>query len=346
MTDRLRYLLHHIGIPRLIIFAFIVGLLVLATVSGLQVRNLISDSLVRIGMNGVLVLSLVPAIQGGLGMNFGLPLGVICGLLGSVTAVEFNLRGWAGFSAAIGFSIPLAIVAGLGYAWLLERVKGQEMMVGTYVGFSAVAGMCIAWLLLPYRNPMMVWAVGGTGLRTTVSLGEHYAKLLNNFLSFPLGGIVIPTGLLLFFLLACTLWYLFSRTRTGMALRTAGSNELYAISSGINVRRMRSLAVVLSTVLAAIGIVVYAQAYGFISLYNGPLLMAFPAIAAVLLGGASVQRASVSNVVLGTILFQTMLTIALPVTSSVIEGDISEVARVIISNGMILYALTRPTGGN
>jgi len=131
-----------------------------------------------------------------------------------------------------------------------------------------------------------------------------------------------------------------------MALRTAGSNELYAVSSGINVRRMRSLAVVLSTVLAAIGIVVYAQAYGFISLYNGPLLMAFPAIAAVLLGGASVQRASVSNVVLGTILFQTMLTIALPVTSSVIEGDISEVARVIISNGMILYALTRPTGGN
>ena len=56
-------------------------------------------------------MSLVPAIQGGLGMNFGLPLGVICGLLGSVTAVEFNLRGWAGFSAAIGFSIPLAIVA-------------------------------------------------------------------------------------------------------------------------------------------------------------------------------------------------------------------------------------------
>ncbi len=58
------------------------------------------------------------------------------------------------------------------------------------------------------------------------------------------------------------------------------------------------------------------------------------------------QKASVSNVILGTILFQTMLTIALPVTSSVIEGDISEVARVIISNGLILYALTRPTGGN
>jgi simple sugar transport system permease protein len=346
MITDLRHVVRSIGVPRLIIFAFIASLLVLAAVTGLQVKDLISDSLVRIGMNGILVLSLVPTIQGGLGMNFGLPLGVICGLLGSLTAVEFNLRGWTGFLAAILFSVPLAIIAGLVYAWLLEQVKGQEMMVGTYVGFSAVAGMCIAWLLLPYKNPIMIWAVGGKGLRTTISLGDHFAKLLNNFLKLNIGGITVPTGLLLFFLLFCALWHLFSRTRTGMALNTAGSNELYAISSGIDVQHMRRLAVVISTVLAAIGIVVYAQAYGFIQLYTAPLMMAFPAIAAVLLGGASVQKASVSNVILGAILFQTMLTIALPVTSSVIEGDISEVARVVISNGMILYALTRPTGGN
>jgi len=243
MMSNLRHLTRNIGIPRLIIFAFIAGLLILAAVTGLQVKDLLSDSLVRIGMNGILVLSLVPAIQGGLGMNFGLPLGVICGLLGSVTAVELNLRGWAGFSAAIGFSIPIAIVAGLVYARLLEQVKGQEMMVGTYIGFSSVAGMCIAWLLLPFKSPSMIWAVGGEGLRTTISLGDHYGKLLNEFLKFPLGGITIPTGLLLFFLFCCALWYMFSRTRTGMALRTAGSNELYAVSSGIDVRHMRSLSV-------------------------------------------------------------------------------------------------------
>ena len=34
---------------------------------------------------------------------------------------------------------------------------------------------------------------------------------------------------------------------------------------------------------------------------------------------------------------------ALPVTSQVIQGDISETARLIIQNGMILYALT-PAG--
>jgi len=54
-----------------------------------------------------------------------------------------------------------------------------------------------------------------------------------------------------------------------------------------------------------------------------------------------VTRATIGNVVIGTLLFQSILTIALPVTSQVIEGDISETARLIIQNGMILYALTR-----
>ncbi len=102
MMSNLRHLTRNIGIPRLIIFAFIAGLLILAAVTGLQVKDLLSDSLVRIGMNGILVLSLVPAIQGGLGMNFGLPLGVICGLLGSVTG------GWSLiYEAGLGFQPPL-----------------------------------------------------------------------------------------------------------------------------------------------------------------------------------------------------------------------------------------------
>ena len=74
-------------------------------------------------------------------------------------------------------------------------------------------------------------------------------------------------------------------------------------------------------------------------------MMAFPAVAAILIGGASLARATVGHVILGTFLFQTLLTIALPVTSHIIGGDISEVARLIVSNGMILYALTRAGGG-
>ena len=40
--------------------------------------------------------------------------------------------------------------------------------------------------------------------------------------------------------------------------------------------------------------------------------------------------------------FQTMLTIALPIANEVMpEGNLSEIIRIIISNGVILYALTK-----
>jgi simple sugar transport system permease protein len=72
--------------------------------------------------------------------------------------------------------------------------------------------------------------------------------------------------------------------------------------------------------------------------------MAFPAVACLLIGGGSVQRATLPNVIIGTVLFQSILTVALPVTSQVVQGDISDTARLIIQNGMILYALTRRSG--
>jgi len=49
---------------------------------------------------------------------------------------------------------------------------------------------------------------------------------------------------------------------------------------------------------------------------------------------------------LGAFLFQGVLAVALPVANLILpEGNLSEVARIVISNGIILYALTK-TGGN
>ena len=72
--------------------------------------------------------------------------------------------------------------------------------------------------------------------------------------------------------------------------------------------------------------------------------MAFPAVAAILIGGASINKASILNVIIGTILFQGILTMTPSVINSILQTDMSEVIRIVISNGMILYALTRKTG--
>lgn len=333
------------GLPRLIIASFLLLLIIIAAGTELSVASLLSDSLVRIGQNGIYVLAMVPSIQAGVGLNFGLPVGVICGIVGVLVAMEFSLLGMSGFLVAILLAIPLAIGAGYLYSLLLNRVVGQEMMVGTYVGFSVVAGMCIFWLMAPFKNPALIWPVGGQGLRVTLTLADTFAGVLNNFLAFQIFGLHIPTGLLLFYALVAFLVWLFFRTKAGVAMEVVGRNPRFAIASGLNLNKYRSLGIILSTVLAAVGYVVYAQSFGFVQLYNGPLMTAFPAVAGVLIGGASTREAKVLHAIIGVVLFQTLLTVAMPVTNQLIEGNISEIARVIVSNGMILYALTRITGG-
>ena len=341
MIDRLRGMVREMGLPRLLIAGFVVALFVTAIATRMDIGGLVTDSIVRVARNGVLVLALLPAIQGGLGLNFGLPLGIICGLVGCIVALNSGIGGVPGLLVASGIGTALAVPAGVGYGWLLNRTRGQEMMVGTYLGFAVVSGMSIFWLLAPFTNPTLVWAIGGKGLRTTLTLPGDLAKVLDNWLKFTVFGVTIPTGALLVFLGMCVLVWWFFRTQMGITIAAARSNPRFARAAGISDSRTRVQASVLSTVLAALGIVIYSQSYGFVQLYTAPLLMAFPAIACILIGGASVTRATVAHVIIGTFLFQSILTTALPVTSQVIEGDISETARLIIQNGMILYALTR-----
>jgi len=338
---RLPTFLREFGIPRLLIAVFLVALFAIAVATHMDLRGLISDSIVRVGRNGILVLALLPAIQGGVGLNFGLPLGIICGLVGAVISLNAGVHGIAGIGMATGIGVALAIPAGAGYGWLLNRTRGQEMMVGTYLGFAIVSMMSVFWLLAPFTNPTLVWAIGGRGLRTTLSLGGIYDKVLDRWLEFTLAGVRVPGGTLLVLLGLCFLVWLFFRTRMGITIAAARSSTRFARAAGISDERTRVQATILSTVLAAVGIVVFSQSYGFVQLYTAPLLMAFPAIACILIGGASVTRATIGHVLVGTFLFQSILTVALPVTSQVIQGDISETARLIIQNGMILYALTR-----
>ena len=172
-------------------------------------------------------------------------------------------------------------------------------------------------------------------------------KALANILTIDLNSIginlVIPTGTLLFFVLMAVLMWAFLHTKTGTAMTAVGSNPAFARAAGINVDKMRLISVIMSTWLGAVGILVYEQGFGFIQLYNGPFWMAMPAVAAILIGGASVNKASIGNVIIGTILYQGVVTMTPTVMSAAFQMDMSEVIRIVVSNGMILYALTRKT---
>ena len=333
-----------LGIPRLIIGLFFVLLCVLSVLYDLSIATLLSNTIVRMGMNSVLVLAMVPAIQCGISLNLGLPIGIIGGLIGGLMCIEFNMSGWGGFLFAVAVGVVIATVLGWLYGLLLNRLKGNEMAVTTYVGYSVVSLMCIAWLVLPFKSLVLRWPLG-TGLRLTSGLNNYFRHILNELWAFTVGGVRIPTGLLLFMGLCCLLVFLFMRSKTGIAMQAGGNNPRFAEASGINVDKTRVIGTVLSTVLGAVGILVYSQSYGFMQLYNAPRQMGFVAASAILIGGASTSRAKISHVLIGTFLFQGVLTLGMPVANALVpQSTISETMRILISNGIILYALTKSGG--
>ncbi|MDH7483622.1 MAG: ABC transporter permease [Spirochaetales bacterium] len=338
----LKTFIQDFGWPRIIIFLFLVFLFIMAPFVGVRLDASISDVLNRFGQYAILVLAMVPMIQSGCGLNFGLALGIVAGLLGATLSLQFELRGFLGFFGAIALAAPFAALFGWLYGKLLNKVKGEEMTIAMYIGFSFIMFMCIMWLILPYNNPTMIWGYAGKGLRTTITVEGYWLKILNNFLAIKIGQFfVFPTGLILFVAFCAFLMWVFLRSRTGTAMTAVGSNPEFARASGVDVDRMRTISVIISTFLGAVGIIVYQQSFGFIQLYTAPGPMVFPAVAAILIGGASINKASMVNVIVGTFLFQGLLTMTPSVINSVLQTDMSEVIRIIVSNGMILYALTR-----
>lgn len=97
--------------------------------------------------------------------------------------------------------------------------------------------------------------------------------------------------------------------------------------------------------LAAVGIIIYSSAFGYAQLYTAPKQMGFIAASAILIGGATTGKAKVNHVLFGVFLFEGVLTLGQQIANAAVSGGgLSEVMRILISNGIILYALTQSGG--
>ncbi len=330
--------------PQAVIILFLIVMMGLAKYLDISLSWILGDALVRLVMNGVLVLSLVPMLRTGVGINFGLPVGVTAGLLGLCIAINFRFTGLTGLWAAMLFSLPFAGVLGWAYGALLNRVRGREEITATFVGFSFIPLMNFFWATAPFSNPAMCWPIGGKGLRPVIGLRAYFEKALNHTWEVNMAGVRLPLGMLAFFALLCVLTALFFRTTTGRAMTAVGENEAFARASGVRIPRIRVIAVILSTLLAALGICVYAQSYGFVELYDAPLMMAFPAASAILVGGSRGRHTNLIHVATGTFLFQTTYLISGPIANEMMVPEVAEIFRLMITNGIILYALIHEGG--
>lgn len=327
-----------IGVPQLIIVSYLFILTIFISSTDISLVQLFNESLIKWCMNGILVLSLLPMIRIGAGRNFGLPLAISAGLVGMCIAIEFKLQGMLGFIVSIIASIIIAIIFGKIYSIILNRLKGNEEIIGTFSAFAFIPIMNVFWTLAPFSNRQMLYPVGGQGLRPKISLDKYFYKVLDDLFLIEIGDFAIPLGLIGFFLILSFIVSIFFKTQIGRIMDAISENESFVSLSGISINRYRTYAIILSTVLGAIGICVYSQSYGFVELYGGPFMMAFPAVSAILIGGSSGNRATILHVLVGSYLYQTTFLLSVPVANALIMPEMSEIIRMIITNGIILYA--------
>ena len=158
---------------------------------------------------------------------------------------------------------------------------------------------------------------------------------------------VIPVSVIVMIVVVVIGAIFANKTLTGRNIYAVGNSARAAKLSGINVDKMRVKGIALSTMLGALGIVVYTQGFGYLQAYTAPLQMGFVCVASVLIGGATTTKASIAHVLIGTFIYQGLIIFTPPVSNHLLAGtDISDTMRQIIQNGVILYALTQTKGGS
>lgn len=311
--------------------------------AGFSWSYLLNEVMTRLGRNAFLILSLLIPVMAGMGMNFGMTLGAMAGEIGLIFAADWQVWGIPGMILAAIVSIPISVALGVMIGKILNRSKGREMITSYMISFTmnGVYQFVVLFMMGPII-PIVHDSLKlprGYGIRNTVSL-LSMRQSLDNLLAVQVGGVKIPVLTLLIIGLACLFIVWFRKTKLGQDMRAVGQDMEVARDAGINVERTRVISMVISTVFAGFGMIIYLQNVGNFPTYTAHTQIGMFAIAALLVGGASVDRASIGNVFLGVILFHIMFIVA-PKTGAAITGDsmIGEYFRVFVSYAVITLAL-------
>ncbi len=154
--------------------------------------------------------------------------------------------------------------------------------------------------------------------------------------------ITVPGVTWILIALLCVFNVMIMRTRLGQKFRAVGQSQTVANASGINVDQVRLIAIVISTVLAGWGQLLFIQSDGMgtLTTYSAHEQVGLYAGAAILVGGASIDRATNSQALLGTVLFHLMF-LTVQKAASALFGDavIGEYFRAFLSYAVIAVAL-------
>ena len=242
--------------------------------------NLARSSVIALVV-GVVALIVLPfdfrqaLVNSMLGAMICLSLVVVVGFVGQISVVQVTLAGVAGFAMShmltdvggVWASFPLAALVGIGCALLVGfitavaslRVRGVSLAVVTLAGALAIQQFVFgnaAWGAQASGSPVKSLSVFGLNLSPQASFRGIDGKVPS-----PVFGFVT----LVVLILLCLLVAGFRRGTIGQRMLAVRSNERAAAAAGIDVRRVKLIAFMVSALIAGICGVLYAYNFQTVS---------------------------------------------------------------------------------
>jgi rhamnose transport system permease protein len=176
------------------------------------------------------------------------------------------------------------------------------------IGTGMLLGFVNGLLITTFRLPAIIVTLGTLnlyrGLTFIISnakqIDRQYVPSILKSMSQPSPTLAVPLIIFLSFAIAVATYWFLMHTRIGRQIFALGSNPVAAPLRGINVTQVTLLVFTLSGALSGLAGIMYASRWGFVNPSNTGAGFEFQVIAAVVIGGVSINGGV--GTVLGTVL--------------------------------------------
>ena len=250
------------------------------------------------------------------------------------------IKGSTGVANTIALELPRDVVATrpegasktLKYA--LDGLWNVDFGTALYI-LTAIVAVCMI-VMVVLKRKKIVSAASTVAFLGACCLAYAFIPAVQNTFSM----VKVPMVTFGVVALLCVFNNALMKTRLGQQFRAVGQNRTVANASGINVNAVRLIAIMISTVLAGWGQLIFIQNMGTFQTYGAHEQVGLYAGAAILVGGASIKKATNKQAILGCILFHLLFLVAPPAAKTIFgDAAIGEYFRVFISYGVIAMAL-------
>ncbi|HPS87585.1 MAG TPA: ABC transporter permease [Spirochaetota bacterium] len=311
--------------------------------SELSLHFVVNEVIIRIIRDSFLVFALIIPVTAGMGLNFSIIVGAMAAQAGWIFMLDHKVAGIPGIAGAAFAGVVISVVCGYAIGRYLNRVKGREMIATIIIGILGAGIYQFIFLVgygtfIPASNRELLLS-RGAGIRNMVDLAP-YRNIMDRLLLVDIQGIQFPLFMLMLTSAGAATLKIILSTRLGQKFRAVGADRISAELAGISTDRVRVQAIILSTVFACLGQIIFLQNIGMVNVYTAHMNSDIFSCAALLAGGATIREAKIRHAILGIILFHSLYIVTPQAGQNMFSNAaLGEYFRSFIAYGSIAMAL-------